>query len=752
MRKLCLFTVPFALAAVLFVYGLPSAPCLMLTALALAGAAGCSLLRVKQARQIVLAALGLCVGFVWCFGYQALFLRPLQSVGEEKQSIRATVSDYPRQTNYGWSVSAKIRLEEREYLSVLYYDDETALAPGDTVCCEAKLTRAEEKLKEDNFYYTSRGVWLIATVTGAMQSEKAERLPLWGVPAFLAQALHEKAEELFPEETSGLVTALLMGDKHGLSYARKNELSIAGIYHAVAVSGMHVSILLGLIVLLCGANRRLAAAIGVPVVIVFVLMTGAPASAVRAGIMQIILLLAPLAGREYDVPTSLCAALLFLLAENPWSAQNVGLQMSFTSTAGLLLFSQRLYRFCGSGKRYQNAVRKRTVGAWLLRAMMTAFCCSFAASAFSLPIAAVQFETISLVAPITNMLLLWAVSLLFSGGMVVCLLGFVLGKLMLGPAWLLSLLARYILAVVHLIAKIPYAAVFTDNVYLVLFAAVYYAASLLCCIRPQCIRNRQSALALAGCFALCAILSSLDYHLPDFTFTALDVGQGQCLILNVGTETTVIDCGGTPEESGELAARFLQQNGEFCVENLILTHYDADHVNGVCQLLARQKVKNLYLPELADETGFREAIISEAQKRGCCVRLVSEDVFPDTGAELAVFAPVSGKNDNDACLSVLASAGEYDILVTGDMAEFAEYRLLGSHEIPDLELLVAGHHGSKHSTTQTLLERTQPETVLISVGKQNRYGHPADEVLDRLRAAGAAVYRTDECGTITVRG
>ena len=100
----------------------------------------------------------------------------------------------------------------------------------------------------------------------------------------------------------------------------------------------------------------------------------------------------------------------------------------------------------------------------------------------------------------------------------------------------------------------------------------------------------------------------------------------------------------------------------------------------------------------------------------------------------------------------MASAQKYDILVTGDMAEFAEYRLLSSHEIPDLELLVAGHHGSKHSTTQALLDLTQPETVLISVGKQNRYGHPASETLARIAESGAAVFRTDECGTITVRG
>ena len=752
MRKLCMFAVPFALAVLGYVYGVFSAAAAILAAIALAVGIVCAFLHANWAKRTAVAALGLFAGFVWCLGYQALFLRPLDTIGEDVQSVEAVVADYPRQTDYGWSVSAKVKLANQSFLSVFYYDEEQALAPGDCISCEAKLTRAEEKLKEDNFYYTSRGVWLIANVRGEMKAQKAERLPIWAVPVYLARGLRQQTQELFPEKTAGLVTALLMGEKSGLSYAVKNELSVAGIYHAVAVSGMHVSILLAMLLFLCGSNRRLAAAIGVPVVIVFVLMTGAPASAVRAGIMQIILLLAPLAEKEYDMPTSLCTALLLLLLENPWSVQNVGLQMSFTSTAGLLLFAKRLSLFFGGEKWYQRATRKKTVGSWLLRSMMVAFCGSFAASAFSLPIAAAQFETISVIAPLTNVLCLWAISLLFSGAMVIALLGFIVGPLMLGPAWVLSLLARYILLTVHLIAKIPFAALYMDNTYFIVFAVLYYGVMVLVCIMPQKIWNRNCLFAVAGCFAVCAVLSAMDYHAPDFTFTALDVGQGQCLILNVGKETTMIDCGGTPEESGELAARFLQQNGDFCVENLILTHYDADHANGVCQLLSRQTVKTLYLPDMADETGLKDRIVAAAEKNGCSLRFVSEDIELAADAEITIFAPVSGKNDNDACLSVLASAKEYDILVTGDMAEFAEYRLLSSHALPDLELLVAGHHGSRHSTTQALLERTQPETVLISVGAQNRYGHPAQETLDRLHAVGAAVYRTDECGTITVRG
>ncbi len=96
----------------------------------------------------------------------------------------------------------------------------------------------------------------------------------------------------------------------------------------------------------------------------------------------------------------------------------------------------------------------------------------------------------------------------------------------------------------------------------------------------------------------------------------------------------------------------------------------------------------------------------------------------------------------------MASAGEYDILITGDLSKMAEYRVLARHALPDIELLVAGHHGAKTSTSEALLEITQPETVFLSVGEGNRYGHPAPETLARLDAAGTEILRTDRLGAI----
>ena len=114
---------------------------------------------------------------------------------------------------------------------------------------------------------------------------------------------------------------------------------------------------------------------------------------------------------------------------------------------------------------------------------------------------------------------------------------------------------------------------------------------------------------------------------------------------------------------------------------------------------------------------------------------------------LTIYPPLGGNTDNENCLAMLASCGEQDFLITGDMDSAAEARLLDAYDLPDIEVLAAGHHGSKTSASEALLEALTPETACISVGS-NRYGHPADETLWRLVKAGCTVYRTDKQGSI----
>ena len=749
MRRLCLFSGGFAIAAALYLFLLHDAPVVLLAALA-AVCALLFLLRRPLARRAAVCVLGLLAGLAWCRRYEALFLRPFEALSGKTAAFSAQALAAPQETSYGRSVSARLALDGKSCTAVLYFDEtDGEILPGSRLSGTAKLTTAQEKHARGNDYDLSRGVFLTASCRRPLHTEPGQA-SVWLAPAMLAARLRAAIRAAFPSDTAGFIQALLLGDKTGLSYEDKNDLAIAGIYHAVAVSGMHISILLGMILRLCGGNHRLAAALGLPAAAIFIVMTGAPASAVRAGVMQALVLCAPLVRRENDPPTTICAALLVLLAQNPWALLNVGLQLSFASTAGIVFFAGGLYRSLSENRLLSRLLRPKNVLSSLLRAMLTALCCTISSMVFALPITALQFGTVSLAAPVVNVLALWMLSIVFCGGLLTALLALALPAAAGVCAWALSWPVRLVLLIVRGAAKLPFAALYLENGYLIAAAVFLYGLALLLALRPRAVRFWQAAAAALLVTACCMGLSCADYALPDASFSMLDVGQGQCLVSRSGKSVSVIDCGGQEDASGETAARFLLARGVTQVDRLILTHFDADHCNGVRQLLRRVRVKTLYVPELSPENGLRTKLLFAAAQAGTEIRFVTDDLTLPDG--MRIFAPTGSAEEPNAGLCVLAAGEKYDILMTGDLSEQAEYRLLSTHELPHAAVLVAGHHGAAASTSEALLRAVKPEAVLISVGADNRFGHPAGETLRRIAKAGAAVYRTDLSGTITIRG
>ena len=167
-------------------------------------------------------------------------------------------------------------------------------------------------------------------------------------------------------------------------------------------------------------------------------------------------------------------------------------------------------------------------------------------------------------------------------------------------------------------------------------------------------------------------------------------------------------------------------------------------------LLERLEVGLLVLPDVEEEDPLRREITALAEEKGIETLFLAEDADVTFGeSALRIYAPLGSGGANEEGLSVLCTAGDFDGLITGDMNDTVEKRLIKYGSLPDLELLVAGHHGSKYATSEELLLATTPELAVISVG-YNTYGHPAPETLERLAAAGCAIYRTDWSGTVTI--
>ena len=254
---------------------------------------------------------------------------------------------------------------------------------------------------------------------------------------------------------------------------------------------------------------------------------------------------------------------------------------------------------------------------------------------------------------------------------------------------------------------------------------------------------------------LAVALTRASFYTGGLAVAVLDVGQGQSVLVRTGNFFTLVDCGGdSRDDPGDVAAGYLQSLGRNQIDLLVVSHYHSDHANGIPQLLNRVRVGEIALPDVEEDAPLRAAILSAAAEKGIPVRLVREDTRFALAEDrtVSVFAPVTeAGTTNELGLTVLAAVGQTEVLITGDMEQEGELRLVESIPLPEVEILVAGHHGSETSTTPELLETVQPRLALISVGENNSYGHPSYDTLVRLNEAGAAIYRTDLYGTIEVQ-
>ena len=279
--------------------------------------------------------------------------------------------------------------------------------------------------------------------------------------------------ELYEGDTAAFLQALLTGDKSGLSDRVYGDLSGAGLLHITAVSGLHCMFLLGLLQVLIGRHRRrLLAAVAVPVLIFYAFLAGASPSAVRACIMAIFLLAAPLLGRESDPPTALSAALAVILLANPFAAASVSLQLSFGAVAGLLWLSPRVYRGLAGEKPGRHRVRRFLAGSLSATA---------GALVFTIPLTAIYFNQLVLVSPLSNLLCLWVATTAFVLGLMSVLLS--MGVMPPGMllAWPADWVVREPLAKpARGLCALPYHALSFSNSYLKYWLTYAYALLLAC--------------------------------------------------------------------------------------------------------------------------------------------------------------------------------------------------------------------------------------------------------------------------------
>ena len=767
-----LATAAFAFAAGVFsTQVLPEGGWLPLGLAALAAAVLCALLRRsaarperKRRRVLLRAALifgGAALGLLYTAGYRQVALAPVRALDGRTVRFEAVVRDWPVSRDYGrWQIPVKGGEEGEKPLSALLFTDEqgAGLRPGDRVTGVAHCTAATHtRTGEDITYYTAKGIFLQADLYGKLTVEPGARPPWRYWPAYLSQKLKGGIGRAFPPDVAPVIQGIVTGGRENLSDPFTTSLQRTGLSHTVAVSGMHLAFLAGAVTLLLGRGKRSGAACTLILAALFWGVAGGTPSVSRAAVMLALLQVAPLLGRERDSFTALAFALAVLLIWNPFSAAHVGLQLSFGAVAGILLSSDgvqgRLNAFLHLDRPIKSRILRLAQG--VPRFFTATLSATLGASVLTVPMAALHFGQVSLVSPLSNLLTLWAVAALFLGGLCVGLMACVMPGTAAVLAIPFTLIGRYLNWVVQGLGRLPLAALPLNSFYY--RAWVVYLCLLLAL---AALLRGQKRWIIPGCAAVTALtacfwFTALSFQSPGLTAAVLDVGQGQSVFLRLDGRLVLVDCGGDgQQDAGDAAADYLQTRGGEKLDALVVSHYHSDHANGVPELLRRVVVDLLLLPDVEEGDPLREEILTLAAERGIEVRFVCGDThlsFPG-GQRLTIFPPLQSAGEtNELGLCVLASAGDFDVLIPGDMGGQGEERLLSHTRLPRVEVLVAGHHGSATSTTQALLDEIQPETAVISVGKRNRYGHPAQETLERLALAGTDIYRTDLQGTVTVR-
>ena len=704
----------------------------------------------KYFRRGLLILLPLAVSLAYFAGYDYLVRQPIEDRCGAASDFTATVCDWPQATERGARVTVELEGYHRAR-AVLYGEAELLAArPGDTVTGTAQWQSAVHFDSDDVTHFNARGVYALLYGREDVRLSAGDGDALRWLPQRAGKAFREKVAAIWDDaRVSGFLTAELTGDKSAMDDGDYLAMQETGLAHLFAVSGLHCAFLVTLLALLISRRQRLLCAVTIPLLLFYMVMVGMSPSVVRACIMQIFLLIAPLFRRGSDPLTSLAAALLVILLCNPFAAASVSLQLSFSATLGMVLLSPRLYKLLTGW--YKGKCRPLRTALCFVAANLSA---TLSAVVFTAPLTAWYFRIFVLVAPLSSLLAVPAAGWSFMAAFVTVLLGFVWLPLASLLGWISWALVRYILWIANGMMSWRYHAVYFTNPYLIYWLLFLYAAFIGCAATPDGKRKYLLASALSVLTLTAAIwVNRQDYQYGVLTALTLDVGQGESVILTSGGETALVDCGSSNsyKDPGGLAADTLHSMGVRELSAVVVTHYHADHTNGLYEVLRRIPVQTIYLPDIEDEYGVRERLVSLAEEKGAQVTYVTKETADTLGdTVLTIYPPVqSGGDLNELGLTALASAGDFDLLITGDMSGSTEKKLVETYALPDIEVLVVSHHGSRYSSNIRFLKSVTPEAAVISVG-DNNYGHPSEETLQRLLAVGADIWRTDQQGTIRI--
>lgn len=629
---------------------------------------------------------------------------------------------------------------DKNFLTILYTDKEKTFDIGDNITFSdifSPIKKNSVHSYDYELYLHTKNISTLFNLDSEYIDILDNSLNFSDRIKIFSKNIADKIRTLIGNEEGEVATAITLGDKTGFSDKLKTIFAKSGISHIVAVSGMHMSILIGFLFLILSKSRihyKLRNIITTICVLGYMTLTGFSPSVTRAGIMAIFMLVSAIIDSKYDPLTALFFSAALILVFNPYSICSASFLLSFLAFLGILVFATPV----------KNKITARFIPDFIKHILSS----SIAATIFTLPAIILIFGSVSTYSLLANLLIIPFVSIIFVAVIISLVLSlfFYPAGMILG--FVAKILIKTLITVASGISRLPYSYIniktpsFFDLIcYAIIIILLYLALN----GRRTGFTGHLILSAIACYFVICCTISALTYSV-----TFLDVGQGDsALVKSPGNHYFLIDTG----PNGDVTMTALKSAGVNKLDIIFISHCDNDHSGALSDILENIPVKKVVLPNYNINSDEMANLVSLSLKNGANVDFASRYYsYNLAGISANALWPdcanyyVSGENDNSLVLSLDLKGTRF--LFTGDIGNISEETILRTGQIINSDILKVAHHGSNDSGLSEFLEAVSADYSVISVGKYNTYGHPHEDLLMRLEDSGTTVLRTDLMGDI----
>ncbi|BCS80681.1 DNA internalization-related competence protein ComEC/Rec2 [Anaerocellum diazotrophicum] len=681
--------------------------------------------------------------FILCFLFLTLQLfrthyifyiqKPQKNLNGKYVSIVGSVCSFPETSEKKISFYLKTRLNSKAVVTKVTTEFKKSIFYGDTIKVSGKLKIPKGKTNRYGFNYSEylKGKGAIYT----LYSKDVEVITQGkNVLSFLnrfSAVLNNLIDSSFENDISSLLKGLILGNKSTIPDDVYKDFQRSGLAHLLAVSGGNVGVLCAFVEILF---RRILKIYGkgvnfliIGIIIVFAIVTGMSASVVRASIMAIIYYAGRIIYRNPDTLNSLAVSSVLMLLVNPLFLFDIGFQLSFLSVLSIILFYKGIYEYFAKLK--------------IPRSISSLIAVSISAQILILPLMAYYFSEVSVISFLTNIVAVPVAGAVVPAGLLYCLfLGFNANILPLKVLLEVSVKALMYLSKLSHVGFSHVKVILWDEKLIV----CYYLVVAYLLFKSFINRQLKYVIYLSITAVLAVFIFQIIVNYNRLTINVIDVGQGDSSLITYKGFSMLIDTGPEYEDFSSLkrvVLPYILKRGVSKLDVLVLTHKHNDHIGDFEYLLDEMKVDRIVTS--------KEVYLENTEKlKGQKVMLVDTlKIYRYKDLKAYFIPPV--EEDKNSSVVVKLTFGNFSMLFTGDASYESEIEYMKRYNL-HATVLKVGHHGSSTATSEEFLENVKPRLAVISVGKDNIFGHPSNEVLQRLKERNIKVYRTDLNGTIDI--